>query len=88
MIVPTLYMIVRSLTLSKNRHKNVPIPQDLHMFRFMIMFILCFTMGNTSGGHPKNIRLELLYGLDFGPLFWECAHPRALSYTKWVISQI
>jgi hypothetical protein len=59
-----LFIGVISLPLLKSRCKNPPrpIPRDLHMFRFMIMFTLCSLMGNTSYGFtltkPPRIQLH------------------------------
>ncbi len=50
-------------------------PHDLCMFKFMIMFALCFTMGKVHrrGTFPK-CRAELGWLLHHPrpPLFWEC----------------
>jgi hypothetical protein len=46
------------------------------LFKFMVMFILCFTMGeNPLGqGYSQNVRLDLVV---LGPLIGEHLHPWA-----------
>lgn len=55
-----LLVCIRSLQPLKSRCKNfsLPMPSDLHMFRFMIAFPLCFRMGKAhiGGRHAPNVR--------------------------------
>jgi len=47
----------------------------------MINFASCFMIGKADGwGTFPKCRAKLSYCLILGPLFWDCAHPRALSY--------
>jgi len=47
----------------------------------MISFASCFMIGKADGwGTFPKCRAKLSYCLILGPLFWECAHPRALPY--------
>lgn len=43
---------------SRCRKLSLPMPSDLHMFRFMIAFPLCFRMGKAhiGGRHAPNVR--------------------------------
>jgi hypothetical protein len=49
-----------------------PMPHDLHMFKFIIMFILHFTIckAHIGGGHSQNVGARLCYHVILGPLFW------------------
>jgi hypothetical protein len=65
---------IMSFPLLGSKHKNPPFlkPHDLHLFRFMIAFTSCFTIGKV---HKWRTFLECEAKLDYclvlGPLFWQ-----------------
>jgi hypothetical protein len=76
-------MIFLSLLSSRCKNRPPPMPHDLCMFSHMIRFALCLTMGKAHRWETfLKCEVELSYDLILGPLFWECPHPRPLSYTK------
>jgi hypothetical protein len=61
-----------------------PMPHDLHMFKFIIMFILHFTIckAHIGGGHSQNVGARLYHHVILGPLFWGYLQLWPLPYIK------
>jgi hypothetical protein len=74
-----------SLPLLRSKHKNPPFikPHDLHLFRFMITFISCFTMHKVhKWGTFHNCEAKPDYCLVLGPLFLEWPPPLTFPLHK------
>jgi hypothetical protein len=80
-----LFIGIMSLPLLGSKHKNPPFIKlhDLHLSRFVITFISCFTMGKVhKWGTFLECEAKLDYCLVLVPLFWEWPPPPTFPLHK------
>jgi hypothetical protein len=80
-----LLIDIMSLPLLGSKQKNPPFnkPHDLHLYRFMITFTSCFTIGKVhKWGTFLECEAKFDYCLVLGPLFWEWPSPLTFPLHK------